>query len=600
VPTVVDANAPLLSVVIPTHDVEPWIRECMASILRQPVDSMELLVVDDHSTDGTVGIAAALQAGDARVRIITAVDEGGANARNLGAASARGKYLIFADGDDIVPDNAYRHLVESLEESGSDIAMGRFLKFSIKETWDPSARWGVFDVHKSGTTLAASPSLIRGRACWNKMFVRTFWQGHGFEFPEVVRSNDIAPMTAAMVKANSIDLIPECVYLYRARPGMQSMTARASKSNALRSYLGQELECLRMLIEAGQPRVLNEYFSLFLNSDGWVHVSNFLGTDGDLAPDVDLAVAAELLRRILALAPAGAFARLSAERRRVFKLVAEQRWDVLSHLDPQGKINTGAGPEALISIGALFEDARAILDYLPHDERGILLEGLRTRVLRPLLRDAHIMDEPELTALGLQITAYSEEFLTNVTGDLADAERTALNLCSAGRAKDIKRLSSLSLDLEITTHNVTCDGKRLTANLVVEGELLGRSIALIAKPRGGGDVIHASLASNTDRDNVITFALDQTQFAQHGYWDVFTVLSDDDLEIETLLTIGRMRQTPDGRRATFYIHPVKQPRGAVILVNRRSVLIRGWSRLRSDIRGRRSPTSQVAAAPLAT
>lgn len=579
-PSPVDVDAPLLSVVVPAHNVGPWMKDCLASLLRQPIASMELIVVDDHSEDDTLSIALTMRELDDRLTVISATEYGGANARNLGAAMARGKYIIFADGDDIIPDDAYPHLLDSLEKSRSEMAMGRFLKFSIKETWDPSARWGVFDTHVVGTTLSAHPALLRGRACWNKMFLRSFWEAEGITFPEVVRSNDIAPMTRALLKARSIDLLPQVVYLYRARPGTQSMTARAAKSTALRSYLEQEIDCLHLLLDRGEPRLLSEYFSLFLNADGWVHVSNFLDrARGDIDVDRDLGIAATVLQQILALTPADTFARLSAERRRVFRLFSEQRWDVLSHLDAQGKVNTGGGPGAEIAIDQLAEDARALVDYLPLDERKVLLEGLRTRVLRPLIRDANILDDDYLSALGSKVEAYARTYVRQTSGELPPDERLAFELCTAGRATDIPRLGSMVHNVQISTRKVLCDGRRLTIELGIEGDVDNMRIAIVARPRVGSSIVQASLASESGQESALTFTVERRQLPDVGIWDLFVRLSDDDLELERTVQAPLMRQSPDGRLTTFYVHPVAKRGTPLTLIYRRNVLRRGLGAL---------------------
>src|SRR5699024_2609168 len=116
------------SVVIPTHNVRPWLRQLLDSVLRQ-LDDLEVIVVDDRSDDGTVEDAGAAAARDPRVMVIASPGQGGGSARNAGAERARGRYLVFADGDDLIPDGAYAALTESLERSGSDMAVGDYLKF---------------------------------------------------------------------------------------------------------------------------------------------------------------------------------------------------------------------------------------------------------------------------------------------------------------------------------------------------------------------------------------------------------------------------------------------------------------------------------------
>ncbi|WP_296665030.1 glycosyltransferase [Demequina sp.] len=295
------AEPTLLSVVIPVHNVADWLDDLLHSVLSQDVDAMEVIAVDDRSSDGSGEILARHAERDPRLRIIAPAASGGATARNIGAAAASGKYLIFADADDLVPRGAYRALVASLERSGSDIAFGDYLKFSNMKTWRPTTNFKAYNGTHEHVALASLPSLVRGRACWNKAFRRDFWQEHGIQFPEVPRSNDIQPMVRAYLAAKSVDVIGEVVYLYRQRPGASSMTSRASLGEGLVSYLRQELVCATLIDESGLAALRTEYTNLFVMADGWVHLARYadatLGTD-ERAPAAAVEALAGILRHL--------------------------------------------------------------------------------------------------------------------------------------------------------------------------------------------------------------------------------------------------------------------------------------------------------------
>ncbi len=267
----------LLSVVMPTHNVATWLPDAIESVLDQEVESFELVIVDDRSTDGTAEIIAGYAKKDSRVRVAKMVGSGGGRARNAGVAAAAGDFLVFADGDDIVPRGAYASLLKSLEASGSEFAVGKFLKFSIDRTWNPTAKWRFVSKPRQGAKLADLPDLIRNRAVWNKMFRLDFWESTGVRFSDAVRSNDIVPMVRVMLEATKIDVVTDNVYLYRERPGATSMSNRAAGLAGLLSYLQEERNCLELLVSATQngklaPPVLRDYFNMFYNSDGWLHL----------------------------------------------------------------------------------------------------------------------------------------------------------------------------------------------------------------------------------------------------------------------------------------------------------------------------------------
>lgn len=322
-----DDGAPLVSVIIPTHDVREWVAETLQSVLAQEI-SMEVIVVDDHSTDGTDDYVEQLAERDPRVRLIRATTRGGGSARNAGIDASRGRYLVFCDGDDLVPTGSYRALVGALEASGSDIAFGNFLKFSPTRTWKPTANWPDYQRAAHGLRLDDHASLILGRACWNKAFRRSFWNGAGIRFPDVPRSNDIVPMVTAYLAAERVDVIDENVYLYRERPGTSSMTANAESVASMLSYLSQEDACARAVVERGDERLLWRYASLVMERDGWVHLTKYL-RQPLRDPRNDEAVRDAFATLLDRIGPA-AFVPREAHKSVVVQLFLDGRWDAAS------------------------------------------------------------------------------------------------------------------------------------------------------------------------------------------------------------------------------------------------------------------------------
>src|SRR5436309_7541691 len=121
---------PRISVVVPAYDVEPYLHECLASIAGQTVTDLEVIVVDDGSTDGTRAVAEAFAAGDPRFRVIAQANRGLGAARNAGVDAAGGALLAFVDGDDALPPRAYEHLSAALSRTGSDFAAGNVLRLT--------------------------------------------------------------------------------------------------------------------------------------------------------------------------------------------------------------------------------------------------------------------------------------------------------------------------------------------------------------------------------------------------------------------------------------------------------------------------------------
>lgn len=288
----------LLSVIVPVRNSAPWIAELLESVLAQGVAGIEVIVVDNGSVDGSPGLVKTFVGRDDRVRLIVSDATSAAAARNEAVTASTGTYLVFADSDDIVPDGAYRVMLESLEASGSDMVIGDHLKFSPTATWSPTARWASFDLARTGIVPEDAPGVLASRACWNRMFRRTFWDRVGLRFPEIASVDDIEPMTRALVTADHIDVVPSVVYLYRDRSDGGSISKRSDAAATLR-YLDQELLCAQLLV--GRPALQAAHARMVLDADGWAHLARFFATGPGESEALTVRAALEELLNALAL-----------------------------------------------------------------------------------------------------------------------------------------------------------------------------------------------------------------------------------------------------------------------------------------------------------
>lgn len=344
---------PILSVVVPTHNVERWIDDCLWSIRRQDFSDMEILVVDDGSSDRTVQAIADHAGDDSRIRFFSSYGKGGGSARNIGIANARGEFLVFADGDDVVPKGAYRMFVEQLSKTQSDMAVADYVQMSNAGIWHPHWRSGKFRTLRERVTISDVPELILDRCCWDKMFRRSFWNSLGIAFPDVKRANDIAPITRAYTGAKTLDVVPGYSYVYRKRPGNTSMTAQANKPESSIGYLAQEKVCAELILASNASNVIRTYFDLLLRKDLWVHLETYLGSVRSHKKSQSLQVfagAAALLRVV----PASAFVVLEPKQKLIYDLLLNSQADVLLRLKP------GSMPSKQAGVGHLLEWREAL------------------------------------------------------------------------------------------------------------------------------------------------------------------------------------------------------------------------------------------------
>jgi glycosyltransferase involved in cell wall biosynthesis len=391
----------LVSVVMPTFDVDPWIDACVRSVLEQTMGDLELIVVDDHSTDGTWEKVLDWARRDARVVPVRNPGSGGAQARNAGLELAAGRYVIFCDGDDLVPRHAYRTLLDLAESSAADVTVGGFQRVWTSTTWSDPKKYGL-ETRLERTTLDLNPRMIRNRTCWNRLVRRDFWVEHKLHFPTTPRGNDMLPMTAAMRFARSIAVTPEVVYHYRARPGASSMTARLGDVRSLIGYFVQERLCAVLVAEDDRSELAREYWHMALGSDAWATLGKLLQDGFEQVEKEDLAAVSAAVAGLVSLAPFEALERIGARRALVFHLAAHGHLDLARAVWERevGKRFAG-GSDTITTFAEALSTAMA--DGLDRRLAGKLW---RNDVMRPFIDVSHAWDD----RLGERMMGFASKF----------------------------------------------------------------------------------------------------------------------------------------------------------------------------------------------
>ena len=112
-----------VSVIIPVYNVRPYLEQCMDSVLQQTLDDIEVICIDDGSTDGSGEILDKYVQKDSRVKAVHQDNAGAAQARNTGLEKASGDYILFVDGDDYLTENALETLYLRALEENADVCV---------------------------------------------------------------------------------------------------------------------------------------------------------------------------------------------------------------------------------------------------------------------------------------------------------------------------------------------------------------------------------------------------------------------------------------------------------------------------------------------
>ena len=169
-----------ISVVMPIYNAADYLRTAIESVLNQTLRELELICVDDGSTDGTLAILKEFQQSDERVRIITENNAGPSVARNKGLSRARGEYVIFLDADDFFDDTLLEKLYGLSQEHSLDIAICKFdIYNNRKSKFEDNIRSDHGEIFKESAVVSKNdyPDVILSCTTgyvWNKLFRREF------------------------------------------------------------------------------------------------------------------------------------------------------------------------------------------------------------------------------------------------------------------------------------------------------------------------------------------------------------------------------------------------------------------------------------------
>lgn len=244
-----------ISVVVPVHNVEPYLGACVDSILAQTFSDFELILVDDGSTDRSGAICDEYAALDSRVRAIHQEALGVSVARNSGIAVASGTYISFVDSDDLIAPDYFSRMMDVMLRENVRLVLCRSQHF--EEGSSPELGIGVDapDVVSllSGKELCLkrfepeSPILI---APWGKLYDRSLWKDHEFPAGKIHEDQFVIPIV--MYEAERTALMEARLYYYRHRAG--SITSKLSAKH-FANFEGMDL-VLRFYESQGEPELV--------------------------------------------------------------------------------------------------------------------------------------------------------------------------------------------------------------------------------------------------------------------------------------------------------------------------------------------------------
>lgn len=220
----------LISVIIPVYNVEKYIKKCLDSVINQSYKNLQIICVDDGSTDQSGKICDDYSRLDERVSVIHKKNGGSSAERNTGLEIEKGEYITFVDADDWLENNMYKFMIEKSEqtESGIDIVACSY-NFAYEGKMEPTNNRKKVPVYEMPVKQFLQYIYIRddyrgvASYVWNKLFKNDVINGRGsktrFDVTLGSSGDDILFAAECYMKAENIIYLPYCGYNYLQRKG---------------------------------------------------------------------------------------------------------------------------------------------------------------------------------------------------------------------------------------------------------------------------------------------------------------------------------------------------------------------------------------------
>jgi glycosyltransferase involved in cell wall biosynthesis len=228
-------TAPKVSVIIPVYNTEKYLRQCLDSVVNQTLKEIEIICVDDGSTDGSLDILREYEKADDRVVVLTQENLNAGAARNKGLKIAAGQYLSFLDADDFFELDMLEKAYAKAVDSKADIVVFRS-DFFYEDTqtfedgaWTIDERLLPANNPFAGTDIEKNIFSVFVGWAWDKLFDASFVRENQLFFQEQRTTNDMLFVYSAVAKAGRISVM-EDVFAHQRRKGGESLSVTREKS----------------------------------------------------------------------------------------------------------------------------------------------------------------------------------------------------------------------------------------------------------------------------------------------------------------------------------------------------------------------------------
>lgn len=226
----IDTERWIVSIIIPVYNVMPYLREALNSVIHQTYDNLEILLIDDGSSDGSGEICDEYAAIDKRITVVHQKNQGLSAARNIGLDNASGKLIAFFDPDDAYCLNAIENMAEAMYREEADLIVCKYVTVNTEQKLKPVGIERPFvlpGVYNCAEALRLVIDEKLNISVWNKLYRSSLWQNIRFPIDRVYEDWPVA--LPIFEKSRKICVLSDTMYMHRVHSTSISMTPSLKK-----------------------------------------------------------------------------------------------------------------------------------------------------------------------------------------------------------------------------------------------------------------------------------------------------------------------------------------------------------------------------------
>lgn len=218
----------MISVIVPAYNVEPYLEKCVESLVRQTYKELEIILVNDGSTDGTGALCDRLALTDERIKVIHKKNGGASDARNVGINVAEGEFYSFIDGDDFIEPDTYECMVAEMRNPDVSIVAAGLIDVDIQgiTTFRVSPRRQTLTKEEAFKDIFGGKGYIT-QSSGNKLFRSSLFEK--IRYKKGIINEDMEILPRLLDISNSVVLLDKPVYHYIKKPGSVTTSSYSMK-----------------------------------------------------------------------------------------------------------------------------------------------------------------------------------------------------------------------------------------------------------------------------------------------------------------------------------------------------------------------------------